>query len=118
MKKYLEYLKIIGIMILSFFISYLLLTILSYFNIIGNKFLSILEIITILIIMFIGGLLGGKKTNNKGWLEGLKIGLIFSLLLFIINLLFIKDFSLKSIIYYFILSIASTFGGMIGILKK
>ncbi len=105
-------------MFLSFIISYLILTLLSYFNIINNKLLSILEIIISLTIMFIGGFLIGKKTNNKGWLEGLKIGLFFIILLFILNLIFVREFNFKSIIYYLILLISSSFGGMIGISKN
>ena len=116
MKKYIEYSKTIGIMLVSFLISYLVITILSYFNIINN--ISILEIIINIIIMFIGGYLSGIKTKNKGWLEGLKIGTIYVTSLFILNLFFIRAFSFKLILYYIILITSSIVGGMIGILKN
>ena len=68
--------------------------------------------------MFISGFIVGKKSNKKGWLEGLKVGLLFFLILILSNILFIKDFSFKIIIYIFILILPSMVGSMIGILKK
>ena len=78
MKNLIIYGKNLGIMFLIFIIGTLLFTILSYFDIIGSKMLSFLEIFTIIISMFIGGFLTGKKSKTKGWLEGLKIGCIFA----------------------------------------
>lgn len=95
-----------------------LITLMNYFNLISGKFLSILKILIITISVFIGGFLTGKKSNSKGWLEGLKIGMILIIFLGIINLLFIKEISFKLFIYYFILLICSCLGSMIGISKK
>ena len=97
----------------------IILAFLYYFNIISNKSLSILNTILIILSMFIGGLYIGNKTNKRGYLEGIKIGLIAIVLLFIISYLaFDKGLSIKTLVYYFILIVSSTSGSMIGINKK
>ena len=117
--KYLKlYSKNILIMTSIFLILTLLVTLLSYFDLISDKLLSIFEIIIMIVTLFTGGFLTGMNSSNKGWLEGIKIGLIFIILFIIINILFIKFFQFKNILYYLILLVTSCFGGMIGILKK
>ena len=106
------------IMIIVFFFLSLLLTLLSYFDIISDKTLSIFEIICIIFIMLTGGFLTGLKSSKKGWMEGLKTGLIFYIILILINIMLIHNFNFKMLIYYLILLIPSILGGMIGILKK
>lgn len=117
-----KYLKLvsknIGIMSLIIIVSTFIFTLLNYFNLISGSFMAILEIIIIAISLFIGGFLTGKNSQSKGWLEGLKIGIIFSIILLIINFIFVKNFELKNILYYLIITICSIFGSMIGISKK
>lgn len=96
-----------------------LVTVLNYFNIVGSKILSIMEILIILISMFVGGFLIGKKSKQKGWLEGIKLGLIFVAILSLFNYLGLgQKFSVINLIYYLILIISCTLGSMIGINKK
>lgn len=99
-------------------ISTFLLTILNYFNFINSGLLSIFQIIIIVISFIVGGFIIGKNSNENGWLEGFKIGIINIIILTIINLIFIKTFSFKVLIYDFILITCTTLGGMIGITKK
>ena len=117
-----KYLKIYGlnliIMLSIFFILSFIMTILSYFDLIGSSITSIIEIVIMIITLFIGGFLTSIKTNNKGWLEGIKIAIIFIIVLLLINIIFIKQFNFKSIFYYLIITIPSILGGMIGNLKK
>ena len=118
-----EYLKNIGksllymisiILVLTF-----LVTVLNYFNIIGSKFLSIMKILIILISMFIGGFLIGKKSLKKGWLEGIKLGIIFIIILALFNYLGLgQKFVVMNLVYYSILIISCTLGSMIGINRK
>lgn len=110
--------KNIGIMLVIILSSTLLVTLLNYFNIISGSLLSIFKIIIIFISFFTGGFLTGKKCTAKGWLEGLKLGVIFSIILFLINLIFIKNIALKFLLYYLILVVCSILGSMIGISKK
>ena len=65
--------------------------------------------------LFVINFLNGKRTNQKGYLEGLKLGGLVILLFFIISL-FTKYFiSLSKIIYYGVLILISIIASSIGI---
>lgn len=111
--------KIIGIMILMLLIFTLFITFFNYFNIIGKKFVSIMEIIIPIATLFVGGFLIGKKSLKKGWLEGIKLGLIFIVILFLFYILGLQSkFELRNLIYYLILIGSSVVGSMLGISKN
>lgn len=111
--------KAIGIMILMLLISTLFITLFHYFNIIGKKFVTILEIVVPILTLFIGGFLIGKTSEKKGWLEGLKLAFIFLILMILFNYLGLRNhLEIKNLIYYLILVISSMFGSMIGINKN
>lgn len=116
------YIKNLGISIIRTIISIIsftfFITILSYFNILNDKMCSIFKILIPVISLFIGGFYIGKKSKNKGYLEGLKFGLIFCLLLIIFNLIvFGFKFEIKYVLFYIIIIISSILGSMIGINK-
>lgn len=99
-------------------VSILLLTILNYFSIIGSKTVTFLEIVISFISTFIGGFIVGKKSNQKGWLEGLKFGGIFLIFIIILNLILKNNIEIKNIIYYIIILFSAIFGSIIGINKN
>lgn len=101
-----------SIIILTFII-----TTLNYFDIINGKLLSISKIIIPLLSLGLSGYIIGKNTNKNGWLEGLKIGLIITLLIMIYNLIF-DTLTQKDVIFYLILIVSSIFGSILGINKK
>ena len=117
MKNLKLYLKNILIMSLLFIALNIIMTWLSYFNIINDKILSIVQIIIMIAIMFIGGFLTVTKVNSKGYKEGFIIGLIFITILLLLNIIFIHNFEFKNILYFIILLICSSIGGIVGILK-
>lgn len=97
----------------------LLITLLHYINWIGSKTLSILEIIIPLLSLFIGGFVIGKNSKQKGWLEGLKLGGIFLIILILFQYLGLHiHFSIKTILFYSLLLISCVFGSMLGINKN
>ena len=99
-KKYLiSYAYTLGIIIVGTFI----ITLLNYFNLLSSNIANILILIIVIASIFIGSFLLGKKSNKKGYLEGIKYSAIFILLLVIINLLFVKVFEIKSLIYFLIM---------------
>ena len=118
-----KYLKNIGISFLIMLgiiiISSLILTSLNYFDILNKSTISMFKILIIVITYFIGGFLIGKKSIKKRWLEGLKFGLIVSIILILFNILGLnQDFNLKLIFYYLILISSTILGSMFGINKK
>ena len=111
-----NYLKTLSYSLISLFISIFLITTLNYLGVISNNLLKILGIIFPIIISFIEGVIIGKKSNKKGYLEGLKISLILVFILFILNLLLFGVLpDLKNIIYFLNLIPVSMFGSIIGI---
>jgi putative membrane protein (TIGR04086 family) len=117
-----NYLKNVGISFIYIICFLLGLTFIStlfnYINLFGNTFINVLKVIIPIISLFVGGFVIGKRTGKKGWLEGIKLGLIFLAFLTIFNYLALdSSISLKTVIYYIILVIATTFGSMIGVNK-
>lgn len=117
-----NYLKNVGISFIYIICFLLGLTFIStlfnYINLFGNTFINVLKVIIPIISLFVGGFVIGKRTGKKGWLEGIKLSLIFLAFLTIFNYIAL-DFSMspKTLIYYIILVIATTFGSMIGVNK-
>ena len=116
LKKYVK----LSITWFGFLLLYLfLLTILNYTQMLKLSSIIKLNFVFISIVTFVFGILNGKNTEKKGYLEGLKLGSIISLSLFLLNLIFIRKFSLSIFIYYIVIIISTTFGSMLGInLKK
>ncbi len=115
----LKYLKSLVFILVPLIISAIISTIINYFDLLNTNYIKYLNIILIIISMFIGGFYLGKRSPAKGWLEGIKIGLIWVFLLFVVSYLgFDKGIDFKSLIYYIILVFASMFGGAIGINKR
>ena len=113
-----KYGKVILMWSIVIIVYLLLLTLLNYFQII--KFNNIIKInfIAIAIITFIFGIMTGKTSTKKGYIEGLKTGALIVILLFLLNLLFLRNFNLHIFIYYITIIISSTFGSMVGINLK
>ena len=118
-----KYLKDLGFSLIyiisSMLILTLFITIFSYFNIMSDKVVSVFKIIIPIISLLIGGFYIGKKSTKKGFIEGLKLGLIFSIILVIFNYLGLgNSFKVKYLLFYLILIITSILGSMIGINRK
>lgn len=118
-----KYLKNIGISFLYIIILIIgltfLITLLNYFNIIGSKTMAILEIIILGLSFFVGGLIIGKRSNKKGWLEGIKLSAISLIIILLFNYLGLNhNFEIKDLLFYLILIISTMFGSMVGINKK
>ncbi len=108
--------KSLGISLIILLSLTLLITILNYIGLIGTKIVNVFSYITPFISLFIGGIIIGKESINKGWLEGIKYGIICIIIFFIFNFLaFDTGFNISNIILYIITLVASILGGMIGI---
>ena len=101
------------LMISTFFIS-----LLSYFNIINSKLITISQLIICFTSIFIASYKQGKLSDKYGYLEGIKMGSIYLALFVLLNIIFCKLFQVKNYIYYLLIIIVSAFGGMFGISRK
>lgn len=115
-----EYLKKLGISLIfsfSFLIGLsFIFSILNYINFINDSIFKFIKIFIPISSIFIGGFLIGKKSSSKGWLEGIKFGLIVLLLMLILSFIFFNnDINIKIIFYYLILLLTSITSSMIGI---
>ena len=114
-----KYIKAIGYIFLSVFIITFILNTFYYFDFIGKNLFNVLEILSIIISMFIGGFYIGKNSNNKGYLQGLKLsGMIIPILIIVNYLIFKNIFKLKIIVFYLIIVSSLVLGSVIGINKK
>ena len=78
-----------------------------------------LILILTLILVFILSFKSGKKRTNKGYLAGIKTGLLFILIVTILDLLIVRSsISFSRLFYYLIIILISIFGSIIGINKK
>lgn len=110
-----KYIKLLIIFISSLIIIPFVLTILNLLKLETNKtFIIIISSI----LMFIIGIILGRKSNNKGYLKGLLFSSICILIITIMSLIFRFSLNINSLIYYIILIISTTFGSMLGINKK
>jgi len=117
MNTILNYLKTIGITLLIILIGTIIITFLNYFGILNSKIINIISLILPIITLFYGGYRTGRLSSKKGYIEGLKIGIIFIILITIFNLIF-NDIKWFNIIYYVILVLSSILGSMLGINKR
>lgn len=114
--KYLKYILFYIILISMFS---LITTIISYFDIINENTLLIIKRIIIGIINIITGLYIGKNSKEKGYLEGIKFGLIIIITMVIFTIIMpMLEISIKSIIYYLVIGALMTIGSTIGINLK
>lgn len=103
--------------LLTFFSCILIITIFNYYNLLNYKIINILKILIPIFSMFIGGYRIGKNTEKKGWLEGIKLSFLVSMLLLSVTLI-LNKFKIEYLLYLIIIIISSTLGSVIGINKK
>lgn len=114
MYKILTYLKYIGIFFL-FIIGISIITSLISLTGINSTFISKLSIILTALSFFIVTTIASHKLSEKGYILGLKLGLLFIILLLFINLIIFKSgFSIDRFIYYAILLASGILGGSFG----
>lgn len=99
--------------------SYLIIiTILNYFNLIGYKTLSIISFIVTIALFILLGFMAALKSNKKGYINGLIIG-GFNIVLFLFLAFILGAHPKINVgIYFLILLLSSTIGGMFGINYK
>ena len=110
-----NYLKSFALTILIIFGGAIITTLLEYLTNNTQVLINILKIITILLSIFIPTFILGKKSEHKGYLEGLKYGAILIVLSLILNIIFKTKFNFDIIIYFVIMLVSAMLGSMMGI---
>ena len=115
-----KYIKSLLLMFSIFLVLNLIVTVLSYFNLLNEKGINILKSIILITSIIISGFYIGKNSSKKGYIEGLKLGLIIvSISIFLVLILSSVDFNTSTILYYLIIIVLSIIGSTFGInLKK
>ena len=118
MEKIKKYFKPI-IYFYAILLSYLIIiTTLNYFNLIEYKTVSIISFIATIILFVMIGFMIALKSDKKGYINGLIIG-GFNIVLFLFLALILGTHPKINIgIYFLILLLSSTIGGMFGINYK
>lgn len=97
----------------------LILTIINLIWTLGGRVNSLIGLIGILLYSFAVGIKVGGKATSKGYLEGLKAGLINVVILYGMGLCFLEfKIVLKKIIYYAVIVLMTILGSIIGINRK
>ena len=110
--------KIIITTLLSIIILGFILTILYYFDIINNNIYNIMKMVIVLLSLFINAFFLGKNSTKYGLVEGLKLGAIFLIIMFIIKIFTSNSFDIRTVIYSIIILLTTSIGSVIGINKK
>ena len=111
MKKYIKSFSLVLFEIIGIT---LLLTLLSYLNIISSTIYSYLELISIFIILYLNGRKISRGNNKFSFLDGFKIGLLLLLIFSLCNILLKNVFSIKTFIYYLLI----VFTPLLGSIRK
>lgn len=92
-------------------------SILSYYKLINDVVLSILELVIPIISTIVGGFFVGIKSEERGYKSGIIFGILYTILNFIFALIF-SYFKFKLVLFYLIIIASAMFGSMIGINKR
>ena len=95
-----KFIKSYLFVIISLFVIYLLLGVLSYNNFLNSNVLNFITLFSTYIIIFYSTLKISSYSKKKNKNDCLIFGLLIVLSFILINILFIDNFSLKKIIYY------------------
>ncbi len=112
MKLYLKGIAYFYIILVCYLI---LITTFNYFNIISYKVLSIISFVFMILLFMYVGFFIASRSNKKGYINGLIIG-GFNIILFLFLAVLVGENPKLTIgIYFLILLLSSTIGGMFGI---
>lgn len=117
-----KYVKEYGITLLQF-LGFLLggsiVLSIFYYLLFSTKVANVFSFVYMVIVFFMFGYKLGKKTENRGFIAGLKIGLLLLFVLILLNVgIYQTEFHVIRMVYYIVLLFASVVGSTIGINRK
>ena len=102
---------------LSILLACLFWTFLYYYDFVSDKIFAFSLLSSILISIFENSFFLGKKSSKKGYLEGIKFGLLL-IIPFVLYSFILKKFYYRLFLYYFLILLTAVFGSIMGINKK
>ena len=109
----------LGIVIAVLFIFTFIVTIFSYFNILSYSITTMFKMLIPIISVLSSSIYLGIHSTKKASLEGLKLGIVICLLIFLFNILGLnKNIKISQLLFYGILIFTSIVGSIIGISRK
>lgn len=104
---------------ISIFLLTFVLTFFSYIDFVNSGWFIFFMIFNLVFSIFLGGFVVGKGSRCKGFLEGIKFGVIALLIISLINFMgFQSSFDMKFVMFSFIIIVSAMLGGMVGICFK
>lgn len=110
-----KYVKPLLCLMTSLIVNVLAMALFHYMGVFKLASIGKINFVVMAILMFVEGLVMGKKTSKKGYLEGLKLGGFVVVSLFLLNIIFTRHFDLYVVLYYVVMMVSSVIGSMIGI---
>lgn len=109
-----SYLKYFGMFIIFILVIGVMTSLINLTGI-SSTFISKLGVILTAMSFFFVSAKASKNTQDKGYILGIKLGLLFIIFLVLINLIFFRSkISIDRLIYYVILLASSILGGSFG----
>lgn len=95
----------------------LIFTIILTYTKLSENLIPLINSVIMILGISSGAVITSRKVDNKGWLSGGLIGILYFLVILVLGLLFIKDFTLEkySLVKALIAIVTGCIGGMIGI---
>lgn len=117
LKRCADVLKSLGVAFLLTLVLLSIVTALLTFTSLKEDRIPLINTIVMILSIVIGSISLALKVDEKGWLNGGLIGILYFLILILINFLFIKPFifDIYTIGKLFICLVSGVIGGMIGV---
>lgn len=107
-----KYLKTFIRMTIEVIVVTLILSLLSYFNILSDKIYKYMELLFMVLILYFNGIRLSNTSNKYSFLEGIKIGGVAVITFILLNMIFEHEFNINLLIYYLIIFLLPVLGSM------
>ena len=115
MEKLKNHLKSLSYFYGGLLIYLIIITIFNHFNWFSQQAVSIISFVVVIFLFMFLGFYTARKSEKKGYINGLIIGGVNIVMFLLLTLIFGEKIKLTTSIYFVILLLSSTVGGMFGI---